>query len=65
MTTRRASTKKAVPVSSLDRQILASLKAIQKKLEDIEAAIPDTEIAMLDSKLDEILRELRSAGQGS
>jgi hypothetical protein len=46
--------------SNVDRQILSALKEIKKKLDDIEAAIPAAEIAVLDDKLDEILRELRS-----
>ena len=59
MAKRRATTKTAAG-SNVDRQILAALKEIKKKLDDIEAAIPDAEISRLDDKLDEILSELRS-----
>ncbi|HEV8149472.1 MAG TPA: hypothetical protein VGP61_04745 [Gemmatimonadales bacterium] len=48
--------------SSVD-QILATLREIKKKLDDIELAIPDTELVMLGEKLDEILGELRSQGR--
>jgi hypothetical protein len=49
--------------SNVHRQILSALKEIKKKLDDIEAAIPDTELVMLGEKLDEILGELRSQGR--
>ena len=49
--------------SSVDRQIISALKEIKKKLDDIEAAIPDTELVMLGEKVDEILGELRSQGR--
>jgi putative heme iron utilization protein len=43
--------------SSVDQQILATLKEIKKKLDDIEAAISDE---MLGDKLDAILDELKA-----
>ena len=43
--------------SSVDKQILAALKEIKKKLDDIEAAISDE---MLGDKLDAILDELKA-----
>ena len=43
--------------SSVDQQILATLKEIKKKLDDIEAAISDE---MRGDKLDAILDELKA-----
>jgi len=43
--------------SSVAQQILATLKEIKKKLDDIEAAISDE---MLGDKLDAILDELKA-----
>ncbi len=43
--------------SSVDQQILATLKEIRKKLDDIEAAISDE---MVGDKLDAILDELKA-----
>jgi hypothetical protein len=43
--------------SSVDQQILATLKEIKKKFDDIEAAISDE---MLGDKLDAILDELKA-----
>ncbi len=43
--------------SSVDQQILATLKEIKKKLDDIEAAISDE---MRGDKLDVILDELKA-----
>ena len=43
--------------SSVAQQILATLKEIKKKLDDIEAAISDE---MLGEKLDAILDELKA-----
>ena len=43
--------------SSGDQEILATLKEIKKKLDDIEAAISDE---MLGDKLDAILDELKA-----
>ena len=43
--------------SSVDQQILATLKEIRKKLDDIEAAISDE---MLGDKFDAILDELKA-----
>jgi hypothetical protein len=43
--------------SSVNQQILATLKEIKKKLDDIEAAISDE---MLGDKLDAILDELKA-----
>jgi hypothetical protein len=43
--------------SSVGQQILATLKEIKKKLDDIEAAISDE---MLGDKLDAILDELKA-----
>jgi len=43
--------------SSVDQQILATLKEIKRKLDDIEAAISDE---MLGDKFDAILDELKA-----
>jgi hypothetical protein len=43
--------------SSVDQQILATLKEIKKKLDDIETTISDE---MLGDKLDAILEELKA-----
>jgi len=43
--------------SSVDQQIVATLKEIKKKLDDIEATISDE---MLGDKLDAILDELKA-----
>jgi len=43
--------------SSVDQQILATLKEIKKKLDDIETTISDE---MLGDKLDAILDELKA-----
>jgi putative heme iron utilization protein len=48
--------------SSVDQQILATLKEIKRKLDDIEAAISDE---MLGDKFDAILDELKTQRSGS